>query len=106
MFLTPCIGWRKIIRVDHPISYLDTLIKKGSESIETTSRRRRILFAAFVARMEDTRLLKYVVFGELVGSTGCVGGQQKEWKGYFLDSLVAFDINADQWTTAAQDKGE
>ena len=33
-------------------------------------RRRRILFAAFVARMEDTRLPKCVVFGELVGSAG------------------------------------
>ena len=40
-------------RADHPISYLDTLVKMGSESIEATLRRRRILFAGFVARMED-----------------------------------------------------
>ena len=26
--------------------------------------------------------------------------------GCLLDALRAFDINADQWTTAAQDKGE
>ena len=26
--------------------------------------------------------------------------------GYFLDDLRAFGINADQWTTAAQDEGE
>ena len=44
------------------------LIKTGSESIEATLRRRRILFAGFVARMEDTRLPKCVVFGELVGA--------------------------------------
>ena len=50
-FLTRCIGWRKHNRADHPISYLDTLIKTGSESIEATLRRRRILFAGFVARM-------------------------------------------------------
>ena len=50
-FLTRCIGWRKHNRAGHPISYLDTLIKTGSESI-----RRRTLFAGFVARMEDTRL--------------------------------------------------
>ena len=48
-FLTRCIGWRKHNRADHPISYLDTLIKTGSESIATL-RRRRILFAGFVAR--------------------------------------------------------
>ena len=32
-FLTRCIGWRKYNRADRPISYLDTLIKTGSESI-------------------------------------------------------------------------
>ena len=42
-FLIRCIGWRKNDRADHPISYLDTVIKTGSKSIEAT----------FVARMED-----------------------------------------------------
>ena len=106
MFLTRCIGWRKHNRADHPISYLYTLIKKGSESIDVTLRRRRILFAGFVAHTEDTRLPKCVIFGELVGGAGCVRGQDKEWMGCFLDDLRAFGINVDQWTTAAQDGGE
>ena len=79
-----------------PISYLGTLIKTGSESIEATLRRSRILFAGFVARMEDTRLPKCVMFGELVGGAGSVGGQEKEWMGCFLDDLRAFGINANQ----------
>ena len=57
--LTRCMGWRKHKRADHSISYLDTLIKTGSESIEATLRRRRILFAGFVP--------KCVMFGEMVG---------------------------------------
>ena len=65
-FLTRCIGWRKHNRADHSSSYLDTLMKTGSESIETIMRRRRILFAGFVARIEDTRLSKCVMFEELV----------------------------------------
>ena len=77
-FLTRCIGWRKHNRADHPISYLDKLIKTGSESIEATLRRRWILFAGFVAGMEDTRLSKCVMFGELTGGADCVGGQEKE----------------------------
>ena len=105
-FLTRCIGWRKHDRADHPISYLDTLIKTGMESIEATLRRRRIFFAGFVARMKDTRLPKCVMFGEMVGGAGCVGGQEKEWMGCFLEDIRAFGINADQWTTAAQDEGE
>ena len=70
----------------------------GSESIEATLRRRRILFAGLVARMEDTRLPKCVMFGDLVGGARCVGGggQEKEWMGCFLDDLRGFGINADQ----------
>ena len=59
---------------------LDTqqIMKTGSESIEATLRIRWILFVGFVARVEDTRLPKSVMFGELVGGAGCVGGQKKE----------------------------
>ena len=65
-FLTHCIGWRKNNRADHLISYLDTLIKPVCEVSEAILRRRLILFPGFAARMEDTRLLKYVMFRELV----------------------------------------
>ena len=74
--------------------------------MEATLRRRRILFAGFVARMQDTRLPKCVMFGEMVGGASCVGGQEKEWMGCLLGDLRAFGINADQWTIAAQDEGE
>ena len=56
--------------------------------------------------MEDTRLPKCVIFGELVGGADCVESQEKEWMGCFLEDLRAFGINADPWTTAAQDEGE
>ena len=100
VILTRCIGWQKHNRADHPISYLDTLVNTGSVSIEATLRRRRILFAGFVARMEDTTLPKCVMFGKIVG------GQEKQWMECFLDNFRDFGIDADQWTTAAQDEGE
>ena len=56
--------------------------------------------------MEDTRLAKCVMFGEIVGGAGCVGGQKKEWMGCFMDDLRAFGANADQWATATQDDRE
>ena len=105
-FLTRRIGWRKHNLAGHPISYLDTLTKTGSESIEAILRRRRILLAGYVARMEDTRLPKSVMFEELLGGASCVEGQEKEWMGYFLDDLRAFGINTDQWTTAGHDEGK
>ena len=51
--------------------------RKVRESIEATLRRRRILFVGFVARMEDMRLLKFAMIGEMVGGSSCVGGQEK-----------------------------
>ena len=42
----------------------------------------------------------------MVGGAGCVGGQEKESMGCFLDDLRAFGINADSWTTAAQGEEE
>ena len=55
--------------------------------------------------MEDTKLPKCVIFGEMVGGGGCIGGKEKECMECSLDDLRAFGINADQWTTAAQDEG-
>ena len=101
-FLTRCIRWRKINSADHPILYLDTIIKTGSESIEVTIRKRRSLFAGFVARMKDTILPKCAIFGEL---TGGGRGLRREWMCCFLGDLRAFSINADQWTTVDQDEG-
>ena len=52
-------------------------MKTGSASIEATLRRRRIFFAGFVARIEDTRLPTCVMFGEMVGGAGCVEARKK-----------------------------
>ena len=43
--LTCCIDWRNNNSTDHPISYLNTLVKTGSESIEAIIRGRRVPFA-------------------------------------------------------------
>ena len=86
------IDWRKNSLADHPIFYLDTLIKTGSWSIEATLRRRRILFAGFVARMGDTRLRDVRRIG---GGRGLREGHDKEWMGCFLGDLGAFGITAD-----------
>ena len=75
-FLTRCIGWRKTSRTVNPVSYLDTLMKTGSEIIEAILRRRWILFAGFILRMEDTRRSKRVIFGELMGGASCMRVQE------------------------------
>ena len=88
-----------------PVQGSGRAVAFSQKDIHTYTRRMRIMFAGFVARMEDTRLPKCVMFGEMVGGADCVGGQEKEWMGCFRDDLRVFGINADQWTTAVQDEG-
>ena len=52
-------------------------MKPGREIIKVIMRRRRILFARILARVEDTTLLKRVMFEELTGRADCVGGQRE-----------------------------
>ena len=56
--------------------------------------------------MEDTRLPKCTMFGELVGSAASAGGQEKEWMGCLLDDFRVFGIDPDKWKIAAQNEGK
>ena len=84
--LLRCLGWRKRKCEDHTLSYANALVKADSESIETTVRRRRMLFAGFVARMGEERLPRRVMFGEMVGGKGYSFGQEKDWMGRLKES--------------------
>ena len=59
-----------------PPDFLSGHPHEDGKSIEGIMHRGRILLfiAVFVTRMEDTRLPKCVMTGELMGSAGCVGG--------------------------------
>ena len=54
--LLRCVGWRTRKRDDHTLSYADAVANTASESIEAIVRKRRILFAGFVARLEEEHL--------------------------------------------------
>ena len=76
-FLTRCIGWRKHNRANHLISYLDTLIKTGSESTEATLRRRRILFFGICGAREGYETAEVRDVRRDGGGRGLCGGQEK-----------------------------
>ena len=103
--LLRCLGWRKRKREDHILSYASALLRTDSESIETTVRRRRILFAGFVTRMGEERLPKRVMFGEMVGGKGYSGGQEWDWMRYLEEDLKEFGIKLEGWREAAQKAG-
>ena len=107
--LLRCIG-RKRKHGDgyRQLSYADALAKTGCENVETTVRKRRILFAGFVARMGNVRLHKRVMFGELEGGKGYVGGQEQDWMGCLEHDLSLFNLptETEQWMPAAQNSGK
>ena len=62
---------QKIKRRDgcHMLSCADALVKTGCENVETTVRKRRIVFSGFMARMGNERLPKRVMCGKVDGGT-------------------------------------
>ena len=87
------------------LSYKDALHRTQCESIETTVRTRRLLWAGALLRMGDHRLPKRVMSGELenAGKRG-QGGKEKEWTDCVADDIRLFGVTGD-WRTVALDPG-
>ena len=103
--LLRCLGWRKRKREGHIWSYANALLRTDSESVETTVRRRRVLFTGFVARMREERLPRKVMFGEILGGKGYSGGQEWDWMKGLEEDLTAFGIKFEGWREAARKVG-
>ena len=95
--LLRCLGWQKRKRDDHTLSYADALAKTASESIEAIVRKRRILFAGFVARVGEERLPQRVMFGELLGGRGYSGGEEKDWMARLKEDVSVFGMKFEGW---------
>ena len=61
------IGFQRRKRTDCPMSYAKALKKVQCESVETSIRKRRLLFAGAVQRTTNERLTHRVMFGTLAG---------------------------------------
>ena len=89
-------------RPDHRMtSYNRALEITGCESIETTLRTRRLLWAGTLLRMSGGRLPKRIVFGNLEGAVRRGrGGKEKEWTDCVQSDIRAFGIAGDWKATA------
>ena len=87
------------------LSYKDALQRTECESIETTVRTRRLLWAGAVLRTGDHRLPKRVMSGEVenAGKRG-PGGKEKECTDCVVHYFRLFGTTGD-WSTAALDPG-
>ena len=90
--LLQCLGGRKRKREDHILSYVNALLRTDSESVETTVRKRRVLFTGIVSRMGEERLPRRVMFREMLGGKGYSEGQEWDWMKDLEEDLKAFGI--------------
>ena len=82
-------------------SYNRALEITGCESIETTLRTRRLLWAGTLLRMSGGRLPKRIMFGNLEGAVRRGrGGKEKEWTDCVQSDIRAFGMTGD-WETMA-----
>ena len=90
------------------LSYADTLAKAGFDNVEATVRKRRILFAGFMARLGSESLPKRVMFGEVGGGKGCLRRQEQDWKDCLEHDIRLFNMltEANQWALAAKKSGK
>ena len=89
-------------RPDHRMtSYNHALEITRCESIETTLRTRRLLWAGTLLRMSGERLPKRIMFGNLEGAVRRGrGGKEKEWTDCVQSDIRAFGIAGD-WKAMA-----
>ena len=66
-FLLRNIGFQRRQFTDHLMSYAKALKKAQCESVETTIRKRRLLFSGAAQRMHNERLTRRVMFGTMAG---------------------------------------
>ena len=71
-------GFQRRQRTDHFMSYAKALKKAQCESVETTIRKRRLLFAAAVQRTTNERLTHRVMFGTLAGGENSGPGRTEK----------------------------
>ena len=68
-------------------------------------RKARLRWAGHVSRMDDSRLPKKVLFGDIVGKGEARRGNPgKKWFGCFQEDLELVDIKFGQWTVKAKDR--
>ena len=85
------IGYRRERGTYRQLSYAQALKKTGCQSVEATTRQRRLLFAGAMARQPAGRLPKPLMDGKLVGGEDSGKGRpEQNWIDCLKDEFQAF----------------
>ena len=82
----------------------DLLKRAGMRPLENYVRYYRLRWAGHVRRMDDSRLPKRVLFGELAGGSLGRGRPKKTWMDSLSEDCEQVGIPASQWIQSAKDR--
>ena len=84
---------------------IPTLVRTDAESVETTVRRRKILFSGFVSHMREERLPRKVMVREMLGGKSYSGRREWDWMKDVEEDLKVFGIKLGGLRDAARKVG-
>ena len=103
-FHTVCLRRIMGIKWQERVPDTEVLERAGLPSIVTVLMQTQLRWAGHVARMEDHRLPKQLLFGELSEGKRKVGGPKKRFKDTLKQNLKAFEIKPSIWELTAQNR--
>ena len=86
------------------ITYVEVLERADVPSIEALLLKSQLRWAGHVSRMEDHRLPKIVLYGELATGHRDIGAPKKRYKDNLKKNLSACHIDHRQWSDLAADR--
>ena len=99
---------RKIMKIkwDDYVPNVEVLRRAGLESVEATLAASQLRWTGHVVRMDDSRIPKALLYGELVNGRRRVGGQKLRYRDVMKRHLKAMDIPTDNWEELARDRSK
>ena len=88
----------------HRVTNTEVLERANCSSIESMIRRSRLRWLGHVSRMDNSRIPKQLLFGELKLGKCNRGRPHKRWKDCIKEDLRAFQIDLKTWYKVAQDR--
>ena len=86
------------------VSNVEVLRRAGLDSIEATLATMQLRWTGHVVRMQDHRIPKQLMYGELEEGKRRVGGQKLRYKDVVKRHLKAADIDVNSWEELATDR--
>ena len=86
------------------MSNSEVLKRSGMTGIECMITKQQLQWVGHVTRMNDRRLRKQVIYGQLLNAKRRTGGRKLRYKNMLRHHLQNVGINQDNWESLASDR--